>query len=97
LVETLQAAQIGAALVADAEDLCLRDPQLIARGAWTRLTTPEGRSVTLDAALPRLSDTPGRITAAAPLAGEHTDEILQQIVGLPPSDIARLRNAGVVA
>jgi crotonobetainyl-CoA:carnitine CoA-transferase CaiB-like acyl-CoA transferase len=84
-------------VVADAEDLCVRDPHLSARGAWTRLPTPEGRDVTLDGVFPRLSDTPGLIAAAAPLAGEHTDEILREILELSPADIARLRHDGVVA
>jgi crotonobetainyl-CoA:carnitine CoA-transferase CaiB-like acyl-CoA transferase len=34
--------------------------------------------------------------APAPAAGEHSGEILAQVLGLPPADIDRLRAAGVV-
>jgi crotonobetainyl-CoA:carnitine CoA-transferase CaiB-like acyl-CoA transferase len=96
VAELLQAAGVAAAVVADGEDLCRRDPQLAARGAWTRLATPEGLSVTLDAPFPRLSDTPGRIASPPPLAGEHTDEILSGVLDLSPADIAALRRDGIV-
>jgi len=43
----------------------------------------------------RLSDTPGAIRGRAPLLGEHTDAILEEI-GCSKSDVARLRAAGVV-
>jgi benzylsuccinate CoA-transferase BbsF subunit len=97
VVVSLQSAGIAAAVVADAEDLCLRDPHLAARGAWARVQTPEGRAVTLDAAFPRLSETPGAITGPAPLAGEHTDEILGDILELSPADILVLRRDRIVA
>jgi len=43
----------------------------------------------------RLSDTPGAIRGRAPLLGEHTDAILEEI-GCSKSEVARLRAAGVV-
>jgi crotonobetainyl-CoA:carnitine CoA-transferase CaiB-like acyl-CoA transferase len=42
----------------------------------------------------RLRQTPNRI-ASAPLAGEQTDEILEEL-GYPPDEIARLRESGIV-
>jgi crotonobetainyl-CoA:carnitine CoA-transferase CaiB-like acyl-CoA transferase len=96
-VEALQGAGVPAAVVADAEDLCLHDPQLIARDYWTRVPTPEGGVVTLDGVLPRLSETPGSIASSAPLAGEHTDEILHDLLGLTPTDIGGLRRDRIVA
>ena len=44
----------------------------------------------------RASATPASIRRAAPLIGEHTDEILKEL-GLAPEAIDRLVAAGVVA
>jgi crotonobetainyl-CoA:carnitine CoA-transferase CaiB-like acyl-CoA transferase len=44
----------------------------------------------------RLSETPGAIRGRAPLLGEHTEAILAEI-GYSKVDVARLREAGVVA
>jgi crotonobetainyl-CoA:carnitine CoA-transferase CaiB-like acyl-CoA transferase len=92
----LQAAGVAAAVVADAADLCLRDPQLAARGYWQRVVTPEGTSVIYDGVPARLSATPGRVTAAAPLLGEHTDAVLQDVLGLGSGAIEELHAAGAV-
>jgi crotonobetainyl-CoA:carnitine CoA-transferase CaiB-like acyl-CoA transferase len=43
----------------------------------------------------KLSDTPGHVRTAAPLPGEHTDQVLQGL-GLAAGDIAALRAKGVV-
>jgi crotonobetainyl-CoA:carnitine CoA-transferase CaiB-like acyl-CoA transferase len=43
----------------------------------------------------RLSETPGAIRGRAPLLGEHTEAILAEI-GYSQSEVARLREAGVV-
>jgi crotonobetainyl-CoA:carnitine CoA-transferase CaiB-like acyl-CoA transferase len=40
--------------------------------------------------------TPGTIERAAPLLGEHTDEILREYLGYSTSRIAALRAAGIV-
>ena len=44
----------------------------------------------------RLSETPGGVTAAAPLLGEHTEEVLRDRLGLGPDEIRRLRQAGAL-
>ena len=48
------------------------------------------------AVVPRLSATPGRATHAGPPLGRHTDEILTNLLGMNPVEIADLRAAGVV-
>jgi benzylsuccinate CoA-transferase BbsF subunit len=96
VVETLQAAGVPAGLVADAADLCARDPQLAARGHFVEVPTPEGRTVRIDGPPYRLSATPARVTGPGPLLGEHTDEVLSSVLGLDDADIARLRTDKVV-
>ena len=43
------------------------------------------------------SAAPREPTQPAPRRGEHTDEILSRILGLPDAEIARLHDAGIVA
>ncbi len=92
----LQRAGVAAGLVADAEDLCTRDPQLAARGHFVDVPTPEGRSVRIDGSPFLLSDTPARVRGPGPLLGEHTDEVLSSLLGCNAEEIRTLRAAGVI-
>ena len=96
-MERLQAAGVAAGRVADAADLCARDPQLAARGHFVDVPTPEGRTVRLDGPPFLLSDTPARVRGPGPLLGEHTDQVLREVLGLEAEEIAALRADGVVA
>ena len=44
----------------------------------------------------RLHDTPGAASAAPPLLGQHTDEILTGLLRMPKARVEALRAAGVV-
>jgi crotonobetainyl-CoA:carnitine CoA-transferase CaiB-like acyl-CoA transferase len=85
------------ALVANAEDLCARDPQLAARGHFVDVSTPEGRMVRLDGPPYLLSETPAAVRGPGPLLGEHTDEVLSSVLGMTADAIGALRADGVVA
>jgi benzylsuccinate CoA-transferase BbsF subunit len=97
VAEHLQTARVRAGQVADAEDLCVHDPQLKARGYWVRLKTPEGDEVVLDGVPYRLTRTPAFVSGPGPLLGEHTTDVLQRILGLSEGDIEALRAARVIA
>ncbi|MEK7702301.1 MAG: CoA transferase [candidate division NC10 bacterium] len=72
------------------------DPQVIASGMLVPEDHPRaGRLTTLDTPI-RFSRTPGGIRTHAPALGEHTDEVLRR-AGVAPDEIARLREAKVVA
>ena len=92
----LQRAGIACGLVANAEDLCARDPQLAARGHFAEVGTPEGRTVRLDGPPYLLSETPARVGGPGPLLGEHGDQVLAGLLGLGEEAIRSLRVAGVV-
>jgi len=74
LMETLQAAGLCAGACADARDLCVRDPQLAARGYFVDVA-----GVVLDGPMPRLLRTPGRILAPGPRLDEHRAEVLRSL------------------
>ncbi len=91
VVAALQAAGVAAGVVADAEDFCARDPHLAARGYWATVDTSEGTRVVLDGVASRLSLTPGCVAAPAPLLGEHTAQVLHDLLGLEQSALVPLR------
>jgi benzylsuccinate CoA-transferase BbsF subunit len=96
VAERLQRAGVRAGVVANAEDLCVRDPHLAARGYWVRVNTPEGGEVTVDGVPYRLGATPACVSGPGPLLGEHTDEVLERLLGLDDAEIATLRAARVI-
>jgi len=68
----------------------IADPHTLAREMVVELEHPvEGRMRALGMPL-KLSDTPGEIRRAAPLLGEHTDEVLRE-AGLAADEIVALR------
>ncbi len=97
VMRALQAAGVPAGVVANAEDLCARDPQLAARGHFVEVATPEGRTVRIDGPPYLLSDTPARVSGPGPLLGEHADLVLGGLLGLSAEERRALREAGVIA
>jgi crotonobetainyl-CoA:carnitine CoA-transferase CaiB-like acyl-CoA transferase len=76
-------------------DEMVRDPQINHRRMIVDVEHPtQGRVRQVGIAI-KLSDTPGSIRSAAPLAGEHTEAVLKDL-GLGAGDIARLRENGVI-
>ena len=45
----------------------------------------------------RLSETPGKAPVAAPLLGQHTGEVLAELLGYDDEKIAALKGSGSVA
>jgi crotonobetainyl-CoA:carnitine CoA-transferase CaiB-like acyl-CoA transferase len=70
--------------------------QVRARGSLVESTHPVAGSIRMTGPPVRMSDTPGTVRTPAPLLGEHTEEILRDRLGMAPTDITRLRDAGVV-
>ncbi len=46
--------------------------------------------------LPRLSETPGKINSLGPALGEHTDEVLEDLLGMSAREIKRLHDSRVI-
>jgi crotonobetainyl-CoA:carnitine CoA-transferase CaiB-like acyl-CoA transferase len=72
------------------------EPQVKARGVRLELKHGAGASLPLVASPMRFSDTPLEYRLAPPLLGEHTDEVLQGLLGKSAVDIAQLRSAKVI-
>jgi benzylsuccinate CoA-transferase BbsF subunit len=91
LMLQLQAKGVPAGAVQDAHDVTRVDPQLAHRGHWVRLPHAEmGESIYNN--LPfRFSRTPVRPQRGAPLLGEHTREVLQELLGFSQQEIDQLQ------
>jgi len=72
------------------------DPQVRSRGLRVDLPHPLAGTVPQVASPMRLSATPVEYRLPPPLLGEHTDEILASLLGLPAERIARLRHDEVI-
>lgn len=72
------------------------DPQVKARGMRLEMPHPVAGKVALVANPIRLSATPVEYRRAPPLLGQHTAEVLQQVLGLDGARCAALAAAGVV-
>lgn len=72
------------------------DPQVQARGLRLDLPHPLAGSVPQVASPIRLSETPVEYRKAPPMLGEHSEAILQELLGLGFDKILSLRQAGVI-
>ena len=73
----------------------LDDPHLNARGQIHTIDHPTRGEFRLPGCPVHLSASPAP-TTAPPLAGQHTDELLSEILGLSKDDVAALRGRGIV-
>ena len=92
----LQVQGIPAYPVRDGRDLVERDPQLAAGGFYVELDHPLAGRVAHEGIVARLRDTPGGLWEPAPLLGQHTDELLAELLGLAPEELSALREGGVL-
>jgi formyl-CoA transferase len=78
-------------------DQIIADPHVAARNAIHWEDHPTLGRIPMQGVFPKLSETPGDIRLPAPDAvGQHTEEILGDLLGMNAADIARLRQNGVI-
>jgi len=94
-IERLEAAGVPCGPINDLAQV-FADPQVQARGLRLDLPNSLGSSTPQVASPLRLSASPVEYRNAPPLLGEHSDDVLQRLLGLDQQQIAALRNAGVV-
>jgi crotonobetainyl-CoA:carnitine CoA-transferase CaiB-like acyl-CoA transferase len=75
-------------------DEVVNDPQSAVRKLFPQLPGVEKQLAT---GLPvKLSETPGDVCAGSPMLGQHTRDILSELLGLAPAALDQLESAGVI-
>lgn len=95
LMDRLQAAGVPSGVVLSGADL-LADKRLRAHGHFWALPHAEMGTLDYNGPAYRFERTPSRLTSAAPLLGEHTDEVMRTVLGLDDAEIRRLHEDGVL-
>ena len=94
-VELLRQADVPVAPVYSLDEV-FSDPQMLHRKMVLEFDHPRLGKVKQVGVSIKLSDTPGQVRSLAPLAGQHTDEILAGL-GYSKEKIEELRTSGAVA
>ncbi|MCW4049276.1 MAG: CoA transferase [Candidatus Bathyarchaeota archaeon] len=77
-------------------DQTLEDPHVKARGTIVEVEHKTAGKVTMPGFPLKMSATPGEIKYAAPLLGEHTAEVLKDLLGYSDEEIETLRKAAII-
>ena len=91
----LNAADIPATRVYSAAD-CAADPQFLHRGMVQKVEDGLLGQVLHCGIVPHVSDNPGAIRWTGPAIGQHTDEVLGELLALGPERLADLRAGGAI-
>jgi formyl-CoA transferase len=77
-------------------DQVLTDPQVLHRQMVVEAPHPKAGKVKLLGVPYKFSETPAEVRAAPPLLGQHTQQVLTEMLNMNVADIASLQSAGVV-
>lgn len=77
-------------------DKVVSNPQVLARDMIVEIDHPVAGAFKMAGIPMKLSDTPGSIRTAAPILGEHTEEILKDKLGYTEEEVSELRKKGVI-
>src|SRR5579885_1042389 len=92
MMEILSELDVPCGPIMSTEDLA-KDVHVQGREMYVELDHPQ-RGKWFNVGMPiKLSDSPAKIKRS-PTLGEHTDEILKQVLGYPKDKIAALKSAG---
>ncbi|UUZ65199.1 CoA transferase [Polaromonas sp. P1-6] len=96
LMSQLQARGVPAGVVRTAKDIVDHDPQLRHREHWVKLDHPEMGLSVYNAPPFRISGVDQTPLSPAPLLGEHTDEVLKDLLDVSEDRLAELRSDGAL-
>jgi crotonobetainyl-CoA:carnitine CoA-transferase CaiB-like acyl-CoA transferase len=96
ITQRLQTAGVAAFPSMKSQDID-QDPHLMARGFFTRLAHPEVGRQTHTGTPWLLSHAPNGVRAPAPVLGQHTDQVMRDILGYSDQEIARLKEERILS
>jgi CoA:oxalate CoA-transferase len=77
-------------------DKVVQQPQIQAREMIVEVEHKSAGKVKMAGVPIKLSDTPGKVESPAPDLGEHTSEVLSELLGLSDEEITKLRKDDVI-
>lgn len=77
-------------------DRVMKDPQVLARDMIVEVDHPVAGKFKMPGLPIKLSETPGAVESPAPLLGQHTEELLHEILGLSKEEVAKLKEEGAL-
>jgi crotonobetainyl-CoA:carnitine CoA-transferase CaiB-like acyl-CoA transferase len=95
LLRVLREAAVPSGLLYGPDDM-LADEHYRSRESIVDVDTDGYGTVTMQGVFPRMSGTPGRVRWPGRALGADTDEVLRDVLHLPPETVSRLRDAGVI-
>ena len=66
------------------------DPHLKARDMWVTVEHPKAGKITVPNFPVKMSETPGKVTSAAPLLSQNTREVLTGLLGVKEEELNKL-------
>jgi crotonobetainyl-CoA:carnitine CoA-transferase CaiB-like acyl-CoA transferase len=96
VMERLQAAGVAAAPIQDVEDQLYRDPNYRERGFFVSVAEPVAGEVIAEHPPVHSSEGEVSVRTPAPLMGEHTDQVLRDVLHLDDRELARLQSESVL-
>ena len=96
LQERLRKAGIPVAAVQKPQERIDQDPTSENFGLWPKVSHTKMGDVRIDGNPVHLSETDWDIQQGAPCIGEHTDKVLNELLGMSASEVNELRREGVI-
>jgi crotonobetainyl-CoA:carnitine CoA-transferase CaiB-like acyl-CoA transferase len=96
LIAAMEAARLPGGKINELPQI-LADPQVAAREVVRSLSREDGTQIRFTGFPAKLSATPATYRQAPPRSGEDTDDVLREWLALGEDEIARLKEAGVIA
>ena len=94
-VAALEGAGVPCGPINNLKDV-FENEQVVARGLRVEIAHPTAGKVSLVRSPMRFSETPVEHKVPPPLLGQHTDEVLKDVLGKSADEIAALKKAGTV-
>jgi CoA:oxalate CoA-transferase len=93
--ELFEKADLPYSPVNSIKEIC-EDPHIRYRNMLVEIDQPEVGKMTITGSPINLSETPGEVYAPAPLLGQHTEEILRNVLSYSEVDIDDLKREGII-
>lgn len=94
IIAMLEQARVPVGPIYNVEDM-MQDPHYQARGMFESVEI-DGKILQIPALVPRMQATPGKTEWSGPKLGQHTDQVLDELLGLDETQRSALRQEGVI-